>query len=333
MRRSRSRVVIVVAFVVVFLALCGAGAFAVFRDTGASTARGTVATRTSVPEPQAGSGEERGIVFVDRNGESLDLDVFHPPLDGQPKPALILVHGGGWRKGGDNSDVKRASGNEMEPTALALRDTLHMPVFDINYRLKEHPGYPAEVDDVQAAVEWVRANGSRWDVDGTRIALLGSSAGGNLSLVEGLRGEGALDTGSRVAAIVSWSGPTDLAALVGSGEQQPVGYLGCTPDACADLYDAASAVKYVDPTDPPVYLFNSLTERIPTDQPLILARKLLAAGVTTEVTFVQGSQHGVNLARDHLAEVTAFLQRAFGLPDAPPAPPPPDLDALQSQAN
>lgn len=283
--------------------------------TGVASAQG---------DPEGGGGSHRKILYAEPGGHPLELDVHFPALDGTPKPALILVHGGGWRRPGRS---------EMAPPARAFRDELQIPVFLIDYRLDVVPsGFPAEVEDVETAVRWVRENAARYDVDPERLALVGSSAGANLALVAALRATGSLGSGTRVAAVVSWSAPVDLVELAPVLPRQQVqGYLGCEPDACPDLYRAASPLTYIDRNDPPVFVANSMGETIPGEQALLLARALMEKGVTTEVALEPGTRHGRGLAVPTHDRVSDFLRRALRLPGAPPAPPPPDLDALEAQ--
>jgi acetyl esterase len=344
MALSRSRITLIAALASTFAVLCAVAAFVVLRGSDNKPSKTGTAASASGPNSSGGSttsntpstqtrsstisdeGEERDITFVQHGGIPEKLDVFFPKLDGTPLPALITVHGGVWKS--DDASV-------TEPLATSLRDTMHVPVFNIHFRTQT-PGYPAEVDDVEAAVTWIRANGGRWNVDASRIALLGVSSGANLVLEEGLRGQGPNDSGTRVAAIVSYSAPTDLAAFFNDpkGGPEPKDYLGCSPNKCPDLYAAASPVTHVDPTDPPVFLLNSTAEQIPASQEIEMARKLVDAGVDTQVLLVDGTKHGHELAAisDIQAQVIPFLLRTLQLPGAPPKPPPPDLDALQAKA-
>ncbi len=142
-------------------------------------------------------------------GKRLLLDVIRPVGDGAARPAVIMVHGGGWI-GGDKRDMRPFA----EPVA---REGL--VVFNINYRpaFGREIIWPAPLDEVQRAVRWVRKNAATYGVDPARIGAMGASAGGHLvamlGLVETRDNSDASLAGfsSRVKCVVDIFGPTDLA--------------------------------------------------------------------------------------------------------------------------
>jgi dienelactone hydrolase len=131
-----------------------------------------------------------GILFdtaPDDQGEvvELRLDVFHPPLDGRSRPLLVLVHGGGFLFG-DRSDF------HAEARQWAQRGYV---VATPSYRLAssfppdgfDDPGPALDASaDVQVAIKWLRANAGTYDIDTTRVGVVGSSAGGVIALLSGL---------------------------------------------------------------------------------------------------------------------------------------------------
>src|SRR5262245_47977315 len=116
---------------------------------------------------------DRDIVYGRPNGKPLRLDVYRSaqPAD-KLRPAIILVHGGGWIYGD-----KR----EMRPPAEQLAKQGFV-AFSAGYRLASGPKntWPAQLDDVQRAVRWVRANAVQYGVDPDRLGAVGESAGGHL---------------------------------------------------------------------------------------------------------------------------------------------------------
>src|SRR5262245_48229890 len=112
---------------------------------------------------------EKNVEFSRPNGKPLQLDVFLPALpEGQARPAVVLVHGGGWIYG-DKKGMRRTA--ELTATAGFV-------TFNINYRLASGPNttWPAQLDDVQRAVRWVRAHAARYGVDPDRLGAIGESA-------------------------------------------------------------------------------------------------------------------------------------------------------------
>jgi acetyl esterase len=273
----------------------------------------------------APASAEKGIVYAVVDGRELELRMQGAIDGGRPAPAVLLIHGGGWRTG-DATQLQLVADLVEEQGWVAVSP---------EYRLDEEPGYPAEPDDIALAVRFVREHADEYGIDPDRIALVGSSAGGNIALATALRPSGPLVAGERVVAAVALSGPTDLRALVeGDGEQGPKDavrrYLGCEPEECPDLYAEASPTSYVDPGDPAVLLANSQDEIIPEEQVAAMAGPLEEAGVEVQSVVVPGTRHGHGLIDQVWPDVVVFLQAAFDEPIV--RPPHPDTDAIIDRA-
>jgi acetyl esterase len=211
-----------------------------------------------------------------------------------------MIHGGGWRTGDKASWAAEAS-------RFAERGWV---AFSVNYRLDEPSPFPAEVEDVQAAVRWVRANAGEYGVDTGRIAALGESAGGHLTAMLATLGTGGLDSDARIKVGAAWSPPVDLTALARSrGEDWSTRLMGCTPATCADRLAEASPVTHVDPTDAPLYLVNSTDELVPLSQAEMMAARLRAAGVRHRLDVLPGNRHALDFRADAWAPTLAFLEK------------------------
>ncbi|RAV15707.1 alpha/beta hydrolase [Mycolicibacterium sp. GF69] len=112
---------------------------------------------------------------VEGPGGPIPVRVYRPPTAHEtPRPVVLFIHGGGWSVG----DIESYDGTARLHAAGA--DAV---VISIDYRLApEHP-YPAAVDDVWAVTQWVAAHTDELQVDGSRLAVAGDSAGGNLAAV------------------------------------------------------------------------------------------------------------------------------------------------------
>src|SRR5205823_10951719 len=119
---------------------------------------------------------QRGVVitndieFANPDGQHLLLDMARPATGG-PSPAIICIHGGGFRAGdrhGYDGLIKQ----------LAERGYVAVTV---EYRLSPRFQFPAAVHDVKAAVRWLRANSKKYHIDPDRIGVTGGSAGGHLA--------------------------------------------------------------------------------------------------------------------------------------------------------
>lgn len=250
-----------------------------------------------------------GLVY-ERPGDGLGplrLDAYLPRTRAR-RPAVIYVHGGGWTTG-----RRQWFGPHAPLFAPAGRWFAHrgMAAFSIDYRLAPAERFPAAVENVEAAVRWVRAHARRLHVDPRRIALLGGSAGANLAVLTALEGHGPNDRGDRVGAVVSWSGPMDLASFARQVPGFVSPYLGCRPEACPERADLASPDHHVDPSDPPVFLVNSTNELVPVVQADEMVAALRRAGVPHRLLLLRGSRHAGRYAHRALGPTLAFLRRVL----------------------
>ncbi|KQQ93713.1 hypothetical protein ASF62_05770 [Leifsonia sp. Leaf325] len=272
----------------------------------------TVATGITVePDITYGTRED---------GTRLDLDVCSPasdPAPGETRVGIVSIHGGSWARGDKSNDDWRHVCQWLASEGFVA--------FSVNYRLVPAVHFPAAIDDVGLAVEWVRAHAADYGIDAARIGAFGGSAGGNLAALLGTRGEGALDAGSRVAAVAELSGPIDLtdAAMQASGagelvEQISLNYLGC--DRLADCPQAAdaSATTFIDPSDPPVFIGHSESEFIPLGQSTSFSEALSAAGIANTMQVVPGVGHSIGILDEAMrGKVADFFRATLTAPMAP----------------
>src|SRR5262249_41639796 len=155
----------------------------------------------AIAQGTGGVEEHRDVPYRTVAGQTLKMDAYLPA--GGPHPAVLLIHGGGWDHGDKASDATSAR-------ALAAHG---FGAFAAHYRLAPPGGtwhFPAPVEDVQAAMIWIRAHADEYRVDAKRVGAFGDSAGANLALMLGVSGKPGAD---RADAVVSWSGPTDFTTL------------------------------------------------------------------------------------------------------------------------
>ncbi|HMF05152.1 MAG TPA: alpha/beta hydrolase [Acidimicrobiia bacterium] len=245
---------------------------------------------------------KQDVVYRIVDGERLALDVYQPAKKGKDRPAVVVVHGGGWTQG-DKALFAQQSNQ------LAQRGFV---AFSVNYRLAPAHPYPAAVEDVEAAVAWVRKHAKQYGIDQKRIGALGGSAGGHLVGMLATDGEGSLQAGHRVAAVVSWSGPMDLVALgpaAGTNAGSSIrNFLGCLPDACPDAYAAASPVTHVDKTDSPMLIVNSANELVPKSQADAMKAALDTAGVANQEIILPGTAHSRAYSNQVWDQTVTFLE-------------------------
>lgn len=250
------------------------------------------------------------------DGTSLRLDVCSPPRVPRAAalPGVIAIHGGSWSMGDKANTDWRAVCRWLASAGFVA--------YSVNYRLVPAVTFPAAINDVSAAVAWIRrpANAARFGIDPARLGVLGGSAGGNLAALLGMQGSGATDTGTRVAAVAELSGPIDLTAagqLLGHPieyvAQIERAYLGCrTFTSCPQAMDA-SPLYAVDRSDPPVFIAQSSDELIPREQGETFAAALSHAHVPHTIVTMAGERHSVALLDPPMrAHIAAFLHRYLG---------------------
>jgi len=237
-------------------------------------------------------------------GVRLLLDEYLP-AGVRPHPAVIFVHGGGFRAGDRGSFAPAEPAFRSTGEALASQG---FATFSIDYRLAPGFPFPAGEQDVLAAIRWVRRNARDLAVDSGRVGLFGASAGGNLAALAAAAPVGALDRGQRVRVAVSWSGPMDLTSFY-PGHPFVSQYVGCVPSACRGRYRAASPVSYVDAGDPPTLLANSTAETVPLGQARQMIRRLTAARVEHQLLLITGRRHAGEYATEAWPATLGFLRR------------------------
>ncbi|HVB65289.1 MAG TPA: alpha/beta hydrolase [Nitrolancea sp.] len=241
------------------------------------------------------------IEYGSAGGHELLLDAYVP--NGGPHPAVLVIHGGGWAYGD-----KHFLAFEGENLAAA-----GFGAFVVNYRLAPPGGTahaPIALEDVRTAVNWVRTNAARYDINSHEIGALGNSAGGNLAMMLGTTGTPGLD---RVNAVVSYSGQSELLTLSTKHTiHAATNYLGCAATVCRDAWIANSPIDHVDQQTAPMLLVNSTHELMPLDQATTMAAKLQQVGIAHGLKVLNGDTHASAYANEVWPETLAFLRQYLG---------------------
>jgi len=246
----------------------------------------------------------RDIEYARIGDRSIQLDLYLPEGQG-PFPVIIWVHGGGWTSG--DKDLDR---NDPQ-VRQAGRGYV---VASVDYRLSQQAKFPAQIEDCKAAVRWLRARASSYNLDPSRIAVWGSSAGGHLAALLGTSGdvielEGSEDNqgfSSRVNAVVDWFGPTDLLKMSADSLPFPCNLvdhnspfspesllIGCAIQTCPDKTDKANPIRYVSSDDPPFLIMHGDRDcLVGPQQSQRLYNALTAVGVRASLKFLPGAGHG-----------------------------------------
>lgn len=231
--------------------------------------------------------------------EALKADIYQPSGAGA-KPAVLLIHGGGWAAPDRREQMASIAERVAERGYVVVNAT---------YRFAPEYRYPAPVNDLREALKWMRANAAQYQIDPTEIAAMGYSAGGHLAALLGVL-DGPADV--RVQAVVDGAGPTDLRKYQG-GKLVPQ-FLGGTQSQVPQQFVDASPVTHVSPDDPPVFLYHGTWDTlVPDHHSRDFKTALDAAGVHTEWFKIIGRGHITAFFSDGAAIDAAleFLDRTL----------------------
>jgi acetyl esterase/lipase len=244
---------------------------------------------------------EEGIGVGSGGGRELRADVFLPPASVANGAGVLLIHGGAWQRG-DRTQLRGYG---------ILLGRAGYTCVACEYRLAPDAKWPAQIEDVRTAFEWMRAHAVELGIDVERIAVEGNSAGGHLSLM--LAG-----TTPGIAACISIYPPADLAKRMRiSDEQQPdrvnaVRQLIERTDA--ESLAEASPVTYARAGFPPVMLIHgNADELVPVEQSFLMYHALAGAGAKAELHIFEGQPHAFDqqagFGRQCASLMTLFLGR------------------------
>ncbi len=254
---------------------------------------------------------EAGVAYASADPQQV-MDIVRP-RDGQRHPAVLCIHGGGFR-----------AGSRKGYLSLCVRLAGHGYVAaTADYRLAPGAQFPAAVNDVKAAVRYLRANAARLGIDPERIGAMGGSAGGHLALFLGVTGGVARfegdgpnrDQSSRVSCVVDYYGPSDLTKSYGrsvdAAEVLPL-FLGGDLNHARQRHIEASPLNWVTPDAAPTLAIQGTRDRyVNYEQSVWIIDRLLAAGVEAELDTIDGADHGFKGADAERAErsMLAFFDR------------------------
>ena len=237
---------------------------------------------------------EKGIEYANPDDQHLQLNLARPKTGDGPFPAIVCIHGGGFRAG------KRES---YDGLIVRLAEQGYVAI-TVTYRLAPKYQFPAAVHDTKAAVRWVRANAAKYKIDPSRIGTTGGSAGGHLAQFLGVtagvkefEGDGGNPAeSSAVACVVNVYGPSDFTKSYGksvdAAEVLPL-FLGGNLEKARKLHLKASPLYWVTPVAAPTLcIHGTLDKYVAHEQAVWLVDKMNAAGAEAELLTLEGAGHG-----------------------------------------
>jgi len=251
-----------------------------------------------------------GIEFENLVGyRPVEMDLYLPAESATLKPVVIWVHGGGWSRG----DARVSGAFADWPGVLAGVAARGFVVASVDYRLSAEARFPAQLQDVKAAIRFLRLNAAKYDIDPVRVYVWGGSAGGQLAALAattcGMKQyDPAISNGRMSHAEMQraatdqdsvsdcvngsaiWYGLFDVASYKGTNTED---YLGCKRASCDSVARTASPLSYVQAGQPPMLILQGDADTTidPTQAPRMSAA-LKAAGDSVELVIFPGVGHG-----------------------------------------
>jgi acetyl esterase/lipase len=231
---------------------------------------------------------EEGIVYGKIGERELKLNLYHPSSGEGPFPAVVFIHGGGWRAGHRGHFSRQAM-------YLAARGYV---CACIEYRLSGEARFPAAIEDVKCAIRWMRAEAAKhFKADTSRIAVSGGSAGGHLALLAGTSGDiaelegtgGWNEYSSRVHCVAAFNPACDFSKQFSNAVGE---FLGGSAEEVPEAYRMATPASWLDKNDPPMILLHGTDDRtVPYTQAVEFVGRLKDMGIITELYSAQGKGH------------------------------------------
>jgi acetyl esterase/lipase len=247
---------------------------------------------------------DRTVAYATAEGRPLSLDVYLPrPRPATPSRPILVLHGGFWQLG---------QRGEASLASQRLADQ-GFTVFDADYRLAPQPNWQSAVGDVKCAIGWIKQHAAspEWNVDPTKLTLLGRSAGGHLALIAAYTAEAtdlppdaacgaeaAADTS--VESVIALYAPTDLAQAYAHpanlhAADSPAklrAFLGDGPEREPARYKALSPTERATPQAPRTLLAQGGRDQfVRPEQMESLAAVLTAMNVPHETLLIPYAQH------------------------------------------
>jgi acetyl esterase/lipase len=249
---------------------------------------------------------ERDISYVPDGDSSQRLDLYLPERSSdKPLPLVVWIHGGGW-----------LGSSKKENPGAALTRSGEYATGSIEYRFSDKAIFPAQIQDCQAAIRFLRANAKKYNIDPDHIGVWGASAGGHLVALLGTSGGADAfpkigqnqDQSDRVQAVIDLFGPNDFQAVkaqvaadkavtnIFNFEDMSSPYaklFGARPGERVELEKSASPITFVSKDDPPFLIVHGTADTlVPYAQATEFTDALKKAGAEVLLQTIPGGKHG-----------------------------------------
>jgi acetyl esterase/lipase len=260
-------------------------------------------TSSLLAQLPAGIKMEKDIAYIEGGDEAQKLDLYLPTTPSEkPLPLIVHIHGGGWRAG------------SKFPCPVAAMVLKGYAVASVEYRFSQKAVFPAQIQDCQAAIRWLRAHAKHYNFDPDHLGAVGGSAGGHLSALVGTSGGkkafppigSHLDQSDRVQAVIDIYGPADFSTVVQQAAEDKnvknIFAFNTPSDPYSSLIgtqlddkpkaDAVSPVHYVSKDNPPFLILHGTRDTlVPYAQSVQLEAALKAKNIPVWLQTLPGVGH------------------------------------------
>lgn len=255
--------------------------------------------------------QKKEIVYKKIKDRELHLDAFFPKNKKQ-NPAIVIIHGGGWRSGNKS---------QMETFAMEMASK-NYSCFNIEFRLSLEAAYPAAIFDVKNAIQHIKKNARKFNVDTTKIAVLGCSSGAQMAALIGTtNGKTAFEdsnknvkNSSKVNAIVNIDGILAFKHPESAEGKVAGQWLGGSYEEIPTIWEQASPLNNTDAKTPPILFINSSIPRFHAGRDDMIAI-LNKNGIYNEIQTIPNSPHSFWFLNPWFDETvnytTQFLDKVF----------------------
>ena len=262
--------------------------------------------------------------YANDGKEYHNLDIYLPNAQKPTYKAIVVIYGSAWFGNNMKQTVLEPLGKKLLESGFA--------VIAINHRASSDAAYPAQINDVKAAIRFVRANADKYKIDTSFIGITGFSSGGHLASLAGASNgvkeftvgkktvaiEGSLgiypNVSSSVNAVVDWFGPIDLAVM----DECKKPKVGNSPEAALikgnpadnlDMIALLNPITFIDKKDPQFLVIHGEADNVvPYCQSELFAKALKEKGLLTEFISVPDGQHGpVTFNENTFKKMTDFF--------------------------
>lgn len=248
---------------------------------------------------------ELDVPYIENGDEAQKLDIYYPEKPGdKPLPLIVHIHGGGW------------IGGSRFPCPVVSMTSKGYVVASIGYRFSQKAKFPAQIQDCQAAIRWLRGNAGKYNIDVNHVGAVGGSAGGHLSALVGTAGGKKAfpvigefrEQSDAVQCVCDIFGPSNFTSVMKQAQEDKnvrnifkfntpsdpySSLIGAALDREKERTDAVSPIHYVSEDTPPMLILHGTHDTlVPYAQSEELAAALKAKNVPVWFQTLPGSGHG-----------------------------------------